>query len=59
MRKEEEREWTASNSCPIDSAHITEIRASKVEGTAEEQYRVSSMIDFPEATSMAIIIANG
>ncbi len=59
MRKEEERERMTSNSCPIDSAHITEIRSSKVEGTTEEQYRISSMIDFPEATPMAIIIANG
>jgi hypothetical protein len=59
MRKEEERERTSSNSCPIDSTHITEIRSSKIEGTAEEKYRVSSMIDFPEATSMTIIIANG
>jgi hypothetical protein len=59
MRKEEERERTSSNSCPIDSAYITEIRSSKVEGTAEKQYCVSSMIDFPEATPMTIIIANG
>lgn len=59
MWKEEEGERTSSNSCPIDSAHIAEIRSSKVEGTAEEKYRVSSMIDFPEATPMTIIIANG
>ena len=59
MRKEEEGERASSNSCPIDSAYITEIRSSKVEGPAEEQYRVPTMIDFPEATSMTIIIANG
>ena len=49
----------SSNSRPIDSAHITEIRPSKVEGSAEEQYRVPTVVDFPEATSMTIIIANG
>ena len=49
----------SSNSRPIDSTHITEIWPPKVEGTTEEQYRVPTMIDFPEATSMTIIIANG
>jgi hypothetical protein len=59
MREEEEGKRASSNSCPIDSAHITEIRSSKVEGTAEEQYRVPTMVDFPETTSMTIIVAHG
>lgn len=59
MREEEEGKRASSNSSPIDSAHITEIRSSKVERTAEEQYRVPTMVDFPEATSMTIIVAHG
>ena len=59
MRKEEEGKRASSNSCPIDSAHITEIRSSKVEGPAEEQYRVPTMVDFPKSTPMTIIVAHG
>lgn len=47
------------DSCPIDAAHITEIWSTKVERPAEEQYRVPTVIDFPKATPMTIIFANG
>ena len=47
------------DTCPIDAAHITEIRSSEVERPAEEQYRVPTVIDFPEPTPMTIIFSNG
>ena len=59
MWEEEEWERTFSNSSPIDSTYITEIWTSKVERSAEEEYCVPTMIDLPETTSMAIIIAYG
>ena len=48
-----------ANPCPIDSAHIVEVRPSEVERAAEEQYRISAMVNLPEATPVTIVLADG
>ena len=54
--QEKERQHPASDPCPVDTAHIVEVRTAEVERTSIEQDGTAGMINLPQPTAMTIVL---